>query len=99
MAQWLRVRLPMPEMQIQSLGQEDPLEVEMASHFRTVAQRILWTEKPGKLQSMGLQRVGHGLATEHEHVDKKTKYFTLSKEISKTLIIKHLKSKNHFIIV
>ena len=48
---------------------------------------------------MGLQRVGHGLATEHEHVDKKTKYFTLSKEISKTLIIKHLKSKNHFIIV
>ena len=55
--------------------------------------------KPGVLQSMGLQRVGHGLATEHEHVDKKTKYFTLSKEISKTLIIKHLKSKNHFIIV
>ena len=37
MAQWLRVRLPMPEMQIQSLGQEDPLEVEMASHFRIVA--------------------------------------------------------------
>ena len=42
MAQWLRVRLPMPEMQIQSLGQEDPLEVEMATHSSILAWEIPW---------------------------------------------------------
>ena len=42
---------------IQSLGQEDPLEEEMATHSSILAWRIPWTEEPGGLQSMGLQRV------------------------------------------
>ena len=49
----------MQEMQIRSLGQEDPLEKEMATHSGILAWRIPWTEEPGGLQSMGLQRVGH----------------------------------------
>ena len=53
-------RLPtMPETQDQSLGWEDLLEKEMASHSSILAWKIPWTEKPGRLQSMGLQRVGH----------------------------------------
>ena len=53
-------RLPtMRETLIQSLGQEDPLEKEMAIHSSTHASKIPWTEDPGRLQSMGLQRVGH----------------------------------------
>ena len=46
-------------MQIQSLGQEDPLEKEMATRSSILAWRIPWLEEPGGLQSMGLQRVGH----------------------------------------
>ena len=53
-------RLPvMRETLIQSLGRKDPLEEEMATHSSTLAWRIPWTEEPGGLQSMGLQRVGH----------------------------------------
>ena len=53
-------RLPaMPETQVRSLGWEDPLEKEMATHSSTLAWKIPWTEKPGRLQSMGLQRVRH----------------------------------------
>ena len=44
---------------VPSLGQEDPLEEDMATHSVLVAQRIPWTEKLGGLQSMGLQRVRH----------------------------------------
>ena len=44
---------------VPSLGQEDPLEKEMAIHSSTVAWKIPWTEEPGRLQSMGSQRVGH----------------------------------------
>ena len=47
------------EMQVQCPGQEDPLEEEMATHSSVLAWRIPWTEKPGGLQCMGLQRVGH----------------------------------------
>ena len=47
------------ETQVQSLGQEDPLEEEMATHSSILAWRIPWTEEPGELQSMGSQRVGH----------------------------------------
>ena len=43
------------ETQVQSLGQEDPLEKEMATHSSTVGWKILWIEKCGRLQSMGLQ--------------------------------------------
>ena len=45
-------------MQGQSLGEEDPLEKEMATHFSILAWRISWIDKPGRLQSMGSQRVG-----------------------------------------
>ena len=55
-------RLPaMQETWVQSLSQEDPLEKEMATHYSTLAWKITWTEKPGRLQSMGLQRVGHAV--------------------------------------
>ena len=59
MAQRLK-RLPeMRETGVQSLGQEDPLEKEMATHSSTLAWKIPWTEEPGRLQSMGSQSVGH----------------------------------------
>ena len=58
MAQRLK-RLPaMWETWVRSLGQEDPLEKEMATHSSILAWRIPWTEEPGGLQSTGLQRVG-----------------------------------------
>ena len=47
------------EMQVQSLGWEDPLEKEMATHSSILAWKISWTEEPGGLQSTGSQRVGH----------------------------------------
>ena len=47
----------MQETWIRSLGQEDPLEKEMATHYSILAWEIPWTEEPGGLQSMGLQRV------------------------------------------
>ena len=47
------------EIWVQSLGWEDPLEKDMGTHFGILAWRIPWTEKPGRLQSTGLQRVGH----------------------------------------
>ena len=53
----------MQETQVQSLGQEDPLEKGMATYSSILAWRIPWTEEPGGLQSMGLQRVGHDWAT------------------------------------
>jgi len=49
----------MQETQVQSLGQEDSLEEGMAMHSSILAWRISWTEKPGRVQSMGSQRVGH----------------------------------------
>ena len=48
----------MQETRVQSLGWEDPLEKEMATHSSILAGKIPWTEKPGRLQSMGSQRVG-----------------------------------------
>ena len=50
------------EVWVESLGQEDPLEEEMATHSSILAWEIPWTEEPGGLQSMGSQRVGHDLA-------------------------------------
>ena len=53
-------RLPaVRETQVQSLGWEDALEKEMATHSSTLAWKIPWTEEPGGLQSMGSQRVAH----------------------------------------
>ena len=57
-------RLPaMQETRVWSLGREDPLEKEMATHSSTLAWRIPWTEEPSGLQSMELQRVRHDWAT------------------------------------
>ena len=53
------------ETWVWSLGQEDPLEEEMATHSSSLALEIPWTGEPGRLQSTGLQRVGKTEATEH----------------------------------
>ena len=63
--QWQRTHLPMQETQetwAQSLGGEDSLELEMATHSSMLAWKITWTEEPGGLQSMWLQRVGYSWA-------------------------------------
>ena len=59
----------MQEMWVQSLGQEDPLEEGMATHSSIYGWEIPRTEKPGRLQSMGSQRVGQDLANKHSHSD------------------------------
>ena len=67
----------MQETQIQFLSQEDILEMEMATHFSIFAWRIPWTEEPGGLQSMGLQRVGHDWVTNthtHTHTHTHTEF-------------------------
>ena len=56
----------MQEMQVQSLGQEDALEKEMAIYSSILAWEIPWTVEPGRLQCMGSQRTRHGLATEQK---------------------------------
>ena len=58
-AQTVKSLSTMWETQVQSFGWEDPLEKEMAIHSRTIAWKIPWPEEPGRLQSMGSQRVGH----------------------------------------
>ena len=58
-AQTVKRLSTMWETRVLSLGREDPLEKEMANHSSTIAWKIPWTEEPGRLQSMGLQRVGH----------------------------------------
>ena len=49
----------MQETQVRSLGWEDPLQKEMATHSSTLAWKMPWMQEPGRLQSMGSQRVGH----------------------------------------
>ena len=61
----------MKETRVQSLGQEDPLEEEMATCSSILAWEILWTEEPGGLQSRGSQRVREVDATEHTHKSSK----------------------------
>ena len=56
----------MQETRVRSLGWEDPLEEEMATHSSTLAWNITWTEEPGELQSLGLQRVGRNLVTKQQ---------------------------------
>ena len=57
-AQTVKLLSTMRETWVRSLGLEDPLEKEMATHSSTIAWKIPWAEEPGRLQSMGLQRVG-----------------------------------------
>ena len=63
MAQTVKRLRTMREAWVQSLGREDLLEKEMATHSSILARKIPWTEEPGRLQSMGSQRVGHDGAT------------------------------------
>ena len=70
MAQQVK-KLPVrQETRVRSLGWEDPLQEEMATHSSILAWKIPWTEKPGGLQSMQSQRVGHARVT---HIGKETK--------------------------
>ena len=63
MAQRLKHLHGIQETWVRSLGREDPLEKEMATHSSTLAWRIPWREEPGRLQSLGSQRVGHDWTT------------------------------------
>ena len=58
----------MEEIQVLSLGLEDPQEEGTATHSSILTWKISCTEEPGGLESMGLQRVGHTLATEHAYL-------------------------------
>ena len=58
-AQMVKCLPTMRETRVLSLGREDPLEKEMAIHSSSLAWKIPWTEEPGRLQSMGSQRVGN----------------------------------------
>ena len=62
-AQMVKSLPTMWETRVRSLGREDPLEKEIATHSSTLAWKIPWTEERGRLQSMGSQRVGHDWAT------------------------------------
>ena len=75
MAQMVKNLPAMQETRVQSLGQEDPLEKEMATHSSILAWRIPWTEKPGGLQSVGLWRVRHNWASNTNTQARKTKAF------------------------
>ena len=59
MAQMAKHLSTMWETQVRALDWEDPLEKEMATHSSTIVWKIPWTEEPGRLQSLGSQRVGH----------------------------------------
>ena len=63
LAQMVKQPSTRQETRVQALVWEDPLEKEMAIHSSTIAWKIPWTEEPGRLQSMGSQRVGHDWAT------------------------------------
>ena len=68
----------MEETRIRSLGQEDPLEKEMATPSSILAWETPWTEEPGGLQSTGLQRVGHDLETKQRDIMVKTSSYPVS---------------------
>ena len=77
------------ETWVQSLGWEDPLEKEMAIHSSILAWRIPWTEKPSRLQSLGLQRVGYDWATSpHLRYADDTTFMAESEEKLKSLLMK-----------
>ena len=82
----------MQETQVLPLGQENRLEEEMTTHSSILCWEILWTEEPGGLQSMGLQRVRHDLATEHSHTHAcahthtHTHYFALAANLLHVII-------------
>ena len=64
-AQWVKNPPAMQETQVRAPNQGDPLEEGMTTHSSILAWRIPWTEKSGRLQSMGSQRAGHDLVSTH----------------------------------
>ena len=76
-AQTVKRLSTMRETWVRSLGWEDPLEMEMAIHSRTIAWKIPWTEEPGRLQPMGSQRVGHDWAISLTAQKKHLKFFNV----------------------
>ena len=66
------------ETQVQSLGREDAMEKEMATHSSILAWKIPWTEVPGKQQSMGLQRVRYDWVTGHTYMEIKNENWVQS---------------------
>ena len=80
------------ETWVWSLGWEDPLEKEMATHSRILAWKIPWIEEPGRLQSMGLQWVGHERATSLslETFNSISRYFCYIKSQIMLLVVKNL---------
>ena len=94
-AQTVKRLSTMRETRVRSLGREDPLEKEMAIHSSTIAWKIPWTEEPGRLQSMGLQRVRQDLATEQQQlmwvdVQSVTQSEVSQKEKNKYCILIHI---------
>ena len=80
----------LPEMRetwVQSLGGEDPLEKEMATHSSILAWRVLWTEEPGRIQFMRSQRVGHDLVTKQQQsgIGKVLSLLLTSKDVQGSL--------------
>ena len=79
----------MLETWVQSLGQEDPLEQEVATHSCIVTSKIPWTEEPGRVQSKELQRAAHDLAHAHAHThthpENKTESLCCTSETNTTL--------------
>ena len=71
-AQMVKDLPAMQETRVRSLGWEDPQEKATATHSSILAWRIPWTEEPGGLQTVGLQRVGHDWATKHTHTHAHT---------------------------
>ena len=72
----------MQETWVQSLGREDPLEKEMATHSSTLAWKIPWTDEPSRLHSMGSQRVGHNSATSLHFTTEKTQFWYLAANLT-----------------
>ena len=70
----------MREKWVQSLGQEDPLEKEMATHSSILAWKIPWTEEPGGLESIGSKKVRHDLVTKQElySTENSTRYYIMT---------------------
>ena len=64
----MRIRLPVQETWVWSLGREDTLQKEMATHSNIITWEIPWTEETGSLQTMGSQRIGHDLETKQQFI-------------------------------
>ena len=82
-AQTVKSLPAMQETWVQFLGQEYPLEKGMATPSRILAWRMLWTEQPGRLQSMGLQRVGHNSVTKHTLSSNPVSRFSFSSFVNR----------------